>query len=303
MKLEYKNSNLIYKKLKLTDYEEFNNLFYSCFKKRISFKFFKWRYFSDKSSFCYGVFDCSKLIANIGLVSNKINNKTKDNSLSRHSSMVLKKYRGKGIFSNLSQKVKKIIINKISLVCMWPNKKNLSNFGIDKNYLIKKKYYLYKSFSKKNKINQTINYNIKNLFKFKDYIIENNNFFLKDFDYFKKRYLLYKKNEYSINEFKYKNLKSFFIIKKNYDSSGYCNVVLEHFGCNKIKLRHFSCLISEKNKLVFLAKKKIYKHNFKLLYNLKFNIGFLKNKNKNYKKFFLNNNEICLGDTDIFITI
>ena len=84
MKLEYKNSNLIYKKLKLTDYEEFNNLFYSCFKKRISFKFFKWRYFSDKSSFCYGVFDCSKLIANIGLVSNKINNKTKDNSLSRH---------------------------------------------------------------------------------------------------------------------------------------------------------------------------------------------------------------------------
>ena len=69
------NSNLIYRKLKISDYEEFRKLFYSCFKRNISLEFFKWRYFGNRFSFCYGVFKSSKLIANVGLVSIKLKNK------------------------------------------------------------------------------------------------------------------------------------------------------------------------------------------------------------------------------------
>ena len=45
------------------------------FQKKVSYNFFKWRYFSDKLSFCYGVFDSSDLIANVGMKSMQLNNK------------------------------------------------------------------------------------------------------------------------------------------------------------------------------------------------------------------------------------
>ena len=59
--------DLKFRKLKLSDYKQFSKLFYKCFKKKISYKFFKWRYFSDKKSFCYGAFVSSNLVANIGI--------------------------------------------------------------------------------------------------------------------------------------------------------------------------------------------------------------------------------------------
>ena len=105
MNSKSKNSKINYRKLKISDYEEFRKLFYFCFKRKISLEFFKWRYFNDKFSFCYGAFVSSKLIANVGMISIKMNNKEK--IFSRHSSMVLKKYRGIGIYSNLLNKVKK----------------------------------------------------------------------------------------------------------------------------------------------------------------------------------------------------
>ena len=114
MNSKIKNSNLIYRKLKISDYEEFRKLFYFCFKKKISFDFFKWRYFSNKFSFCYGAFASSKLIANVGMISIKLNNNNNERIFSRHSSMVLKKYRDKGIFSDLLEKVKKKIFKKSS---------------------------------------------------------------------------------------------------------------------------------------------------------------------------------------------
>ena len=98
MKPKFKNLNLTYRKLKISDYNTFKKLFFSCFKKKISFKFFKYRYFSDKFSFCYGAFESSKLIANIGMYSLQLNNKYYERVFSRHSSMVLEKYRGKKIF-------------------------------------------------------------------------------------------------------------------------------------------------------------------------------------------------------------
>ena len=296
------NLNLIYRKLKISDYEEFRKLFYSCFKKDISLEFFKWRYFSERFSFCYGAFKSSKLIANVGMVSIKLNNK--ERVYSRHSSMVLKKYRKLGVFSALLKKVKKKILKTTRIVIMWPNKNNFAKFSLDNKKIINKEYYLYKASSSNNLISKTKNYNIEELLKFKKFLKnKKNSLFSKNFFYFKNRYLSYKKNDYFINRFQIKNFESFFILKRNQDKLNLNYVVLDHFGSEKIKLKHFYNLIREQNKLIFLSKRKINKPNFKLLNKLYFRVGFFKKFNLTEKRNFLFKKEIFLGDTDIFISI
>tara|TARA_Y100000389_G_scaffold168042_1_gene173521 strand:+ start:24246 stop:25166 length:921 start_codon:yes stop_codon:yes gene_type:complete len=302
MRQKIRKSNLIYRELKISDYQEFKKLFFICFKKKVSFYFYKWRYFNNKYSFCYGVFEASKLIANVGMNSVKLNNNIKENSFSRHSSMVLKKYRGFGIFSELSKIVKKKISKNVQLVCMWPNKNNFANFGIDKKRILKNKYYLYKSFLKTEELKKIRKYNIDEIFKFKNHIKNKNNFFYKDFLYFKNRYLLYQKNVYFINKFNTNKLTSFFILKRNKDITGFSYVILDHFGSEKIKDKHFSYLLENQNKLIFLSKKRINKFNIKLLNNLYFKIGFFNRLTLKQKKNILYKKEIFLGDTDIFIS-
>lgn len=302
MKSQFENSKLVYRKLKISDYKEFRKVFYSCFKKNVTLKFFKKRYFSDNYSFCYGAFESSKLIANVGMVSVQLNNVKKERIYSRHSSMVLQKYRGKGVFSNLLNKVKKKIIKKVNLIAMWPNKINFSNFSIDKKNIINKKYYLYETKYLKKTTKKTRNYSIDNIFKFKKYIKENNSYFLKNYIYYKKRYLTYKKSEYYINQFVYKKKLSFYILKRNQDISGINYVVLDHFGSLEIKSIHLKHLINEQNKLIILSQSKIKKNNFKFLSFLYFKIGYIKKNNYDLKRTFLFNKEIYLGDTDTFIT-
>ena len=89
------NSKFIFRKLKISDYQNFRKLFYLCFKKKISYDFYKWRYFNDRFSFCYGAFDSSKLIANVGMKSLKLNNNNNERVFSRHTSMVSSNYRGR----------------------------------------------------------------------------------------------------------------------------------------------------------------------------------------------------------------
>ena len=303
MDSKLKKSSLIYRKLKISDYEQFKKLFYSCFRKKISFEFFKWRYFGSKFSFCYGVFISSKLVANVGLVSIKLNSKSNEIIYSRHSSMVLKKYRGIGIFSDLLKKLKKKISSKVNIIVMWPNKKNFSNFNIEKKNIIKKKYYIYKTNAKNTSYKITENSSISELMRYKNYIKSNNNLFIKNASYLKKRYLSYNRNEYFINKYKFKNFTSFFILKKNKDISGLNYVILDHFGSTRINLKHLSHLINDQNKLIFLSKKKIYKPNHKLVDFINFKIGFIKKVNFRQKKNFLNKKEIYLGDTDTFMTI
>lgn len=303
MNLKFKKSNLIYRKLEISDYHEFRKLFYFCFNKKINFDFFKWRYFSNKFSFCYGVFIETKLIANVGMISKKMNNNTNERIYSRHSSMVLKEYRGQGIFSNLLTRVKRKISKKISIIVMWPNKNNYANFGIEHKNLIKKKYYLYKTFSSSTLLKKTKNYHIDELLKFKNFIKDSNSFFLKDFTYLNQRYLSYQKNDYFINRFQFKELSSFFILKFNKDKSGINYVILDHFGSRKIKSEHLSSLICDQNKLIFLSDKKINKPKFKLLNYIYFKVGFIKQFTQKQKKKILLNKEIFLGDTDIFFTL
>jgi len=299
------NSDLVYRKLKISDYHQFRKLFYFCFKKKISFDFFRWRYFNNSYSFCFGVFKSSKLIANVGMVSMKLNNNSKEKIFSRHSSMVLKKYRGYGVFSNLLDKVKKKISKKVRFVVMWPNKNNFANFGINKNAIIKKKYFLYESnFKSKFKIKKkTENYDIKKLVSLKKLIEHKNNFFFKNFTYFKNRYLLYKKNEYFINKFEFRNFASYFIIKRNKDKLGLNFVILDHFGSKKLKSRHLSILVNEQKRLLFLSRRRIYKTQFKLLNSLNLKIGIINKFNLKYKNRIFFEKEIFLGDTDIFMTI
>ena len=303
MNSKLRNSDLIYRKLKVSDFQEFQKLFYVCFNKKISFDFFKWRYFSNKFSFCFGAFEASSLIANVGMVSIILNNNKHERILSRHSSMVLEKYRGHGVFSDLLKRVKKKFPKNIRIVAMWPNKKNFSNFNIDNKKIIKKKYYLYKTISTQTLIKKTKNYNIDELIKFKDFTENKNSLFLKNFIYFKNRYLSYQKHEYLINKFKFKKLSSFFILKRNKDNSGLNHVILDHFGSEKIKTKHLSFLTNDQNKLIFLSKNKINKPRFKLLNYVHLKIGFIKRFSMKQKKMFLFKKEIFLGDTDIFITI
>lgn len=305
MNLNLQNSDLVYRKLKISDYYQFRKLFFLCFKKKISFDFFIWRYFNNKFSFCYGIFKSSKLIANVGMVFMELNNDRRDKIFSRHSSMVLRQYRGKGVFSNLLNKVKKKISKKVRYVAMWPNKNNFSNFGIDKSAIIQKIFFLYETnFKVKSKIKKkTQNFHINKLFRFKKLIENKNNLFYKNFTYFNNRYLSYKKNDYFINKFELRNLSSYFILKCNRDKFGLRYVILDHFGSKKLKSRHFSILLREQKRLVFLSNKKIYKNRLKLLNNLSLKIGFIKKFDLKYKNKFFFGKEIFLGDTDIFMTI
>lgn len=303
MNSKLKKSNFIYRKLEISDYHEFKKLFYFCFNRKINFDFFKWRYFSNKYSFCYGAFENTRLIANVGMISIQMNNSTQERIFSRHSSMVLKKYRGQGIFSDLLKRVKKKISKKVRIIVMWPNKNNHSNFGIETKKIIKKNYYLYKTSSNSTSLKKTKNHHIDELLRLKGHIENENNFFFKNFLNLKQRYLLYQKNDYFINSFKFKKLSSFFIMKLNKDNLGSNYVILDHFGSKKIKSKHLSSLICDQNKLIFLSNKKINKPKIKLLNNLYFKVGFIKRFTLKQKKNFLLNKEIFLGDTDIFLTL
>ena len=144
--------DLKFMKLKKNDFKEFKKLFYLFFKNLISFNFFNWRYLNDKYSFCYGVFYAKKLIANVGIKSMILNNKNKELAFSRHTSMVLKKYRGLRIFSGLLNEVKNKEMKNAKIIIMWPKKNNFASFDKKNNQIIKKKLFLYKNSIKKKKI-------------------------------------------------------------------------------------------------------------------------------------------------------
>lgn len=302
MSFKLNNPKLIIRKLKVSDFKEFERLFYSCFKKKISYNFFKWRYFTDKTSFCCGIFEKKRLIANVGMKSMKLNNKKNDSVFSRHSSMVLSNYRGKGIFSKLLAEVKKIYLNDTKIIIMWPNKNNFASFGINEKKIIKTKCYLYNASDNKIKTKQTSDHDINQINKFKIFIKNDDNFFLKDFEYFKNRYLLYKNREYLINKFEYKKFISFFILKKNKDKSNLNFVILDHFGSQFIKSKHLSQLINERE-VIFLTKKKIDKLSHNFINHINLCVGFIKKTTFQKKTTFLLNKEFTLGDTDSFITI
>jgi len=301
MNSQLETSKLIFRKLKISDYQKFRKLFFSCFKKKISYNFFKWRYFNDKFSFCYGAFYGQNLIANVGIKMMFLNNKKSEKVYCRHSSMVLNKHRGKGIFSKLLENAKLLFQVDAKIIVMWPNENNFATFGLKKNKIVKKKYYLYKTSKFSVKKKKTFDYDIDQLNEFKHFIVNNNNFFLKDFDYFSIRYLSYNSSEYLVNKFELNDLTSFFILKKIKDKYGFNYVLLDHFGSINLQKKHLLQLINEKQ-IIFLSKKKIYEKNYSLISRININIGFIK-KTDVKKKTRLINKKFMLGDTDSFMSI
>lgn len=300
--MKEKLKNLKFRKLKISDYEQFRKLFLDCFKMKVSYKFFKWRYFSDKNSFCYAAFDNRKLIANVGMISMKLNNKKKNRVFSRHSSMVDPNFRGLGIFSKLLIHVKKNIKKRVSVIVMWPNKNNHSNFGFKKKHLIIKKFYIYQTKPGIKTLKMKI-ISIAKLNKLKDYLIQNNSFFLKNFSYFNKRYFLYKKEKYIINQFNYKNFNSFFILKNAENNSDNKYILLDHFGSSEIKMKHFNSLINQKKNIIFLSKKKINHSNFKIINFLNFKLAIMSKSNLEKINILFKNKDFFLGDTDNFMNL
>ncbi len=303
IKSKHLNINLNFKKLKIADYNQFSTLFTLSFKKKISYEFYKWRYFSDKKSFCYGIFDSSKLIACVGMKSYILNNKKRELIFSRHSSMVNKSYRGKGLFSQLLKIVKKKFLKNTKLILMWPNQNNFSNFSISKKKILSRKFYLHRSLNVKIAKKVTTNLKIDQIYKFKKYIKNNNNFYFKDLTYFKNRYLRYKQYEYSINKFIFKNCQSFFVLKKNKYKNRKNYIILDHFGDNSIKSKHLNQIIKDYKSIIFWSISKQNKPNLKILSSINLNIGITKNIEKKVISSYLFKNEFMPGDTDSFISL
>lgn len=300
MTKDSKYLNITYGKLQLSDYQKFKKLFYLTFKKKISYNFYKWRYFNDKFSFCYGAFLSSQLIANVGFKSFRLNNNNKKSNiaLSRHSSMVLRKYQGKGIYSKLLQNVKKNYLTNIKAIIMWPNKKNFSNFGHLKKNIINKNLYIYKIKNNIKKIDKTSYNKIDQLKNYKKKIINPDNFFYKDFSYLKYRYLEFNSKDYLLNQFKFNELNSFYILKKQ---KKFDYIILEHFGSKKIKYKHFLSLKSANKTITFSSMHKLKNSKHKLINTINLKIIYLKKINNNNKNML--KKEFILGDTDSFITL
>ena len=296
--INLKKIKLTFRKLKLSDYQKFEKLFYLSFKKKISYKFFKWRYFTDKLSFCYGAFESSNLVANVGIKYLKLNDINKSVIFSRHSSMVLKNYRGNKIYSEILKKIRQKFFKKTKVIIMWPNKDNFANFGYSSKQIIKKKFYLYEFKSSRKTKNKTSDININKLSLFKKFFKNNNSFIFKDLKYFRNRYMAYRKQDYFINKYNFGKFSSFFILKKLNINKGDNFVILDHFGSKNIKSNHFNKLINEKDAIIFWSKRKIYNLNYKLINNINLLIRFTKNKNQKFS-----NREFMLGDTDSFITL
>ena len=296
--IKLKKIKLTFRKLKLTDYHKFEKLFYLSFKKKISYKFFKWRYFTDKLSFCYGAFESSNLVANVGIKYLKLNDANKSVIFSRHSSMVLKNYRGNKIYSEILKKIRQKFFKKTKVLIMWPNKDNFANFGYSSREIIKKKFYLY-GFKRSGKTKKkTSDININKLCLFKKFFKNNNSFIFKDLKYYRNRYMDYRKKDYFINKYDLGKFSSFFILKKLNIKSGYNYVILDNFGSKNIKSKHFNKLVNEKEAIIFWSKRKIYNLNYKLISHINLLICFIKNKKQK-----LSNREFMLGDTDSFITL
>ena len=116
---------------------------------------------------------------------------------------------------------------------MWPNKNNFASFGIKRKNTIKKNFYIYENYLNKNLSNKKRNISIDELTKLKKFINSDKSFFFKNLNYFKNRYLSYRKKDYLINKFVLNKSNSFFILKRNKNKSVSNYVILDHFGSKK----------------------------------------------------------------------
>lgn len=294
------------------DLDKIQNLFVKTFKKKISKKFYKWRYFNLNSKSFINSND--KVIFHIGFVEKKINSSKKKKILSRHSSIVHEKFQRKGIYSNffLNFIKKKEIIKNYFAIVAWPNTINFKTLKKIKNKYFYKRLYVYSNNHKfkKNKFN-TNTFNkinkITNLNCFK-YLESKVSFFYKDSNYFFKRYLNDPHQKYFFFSTNLNGDKDIIVFSVNHICSIKTIVIQDYFGeqknLNKTFETFIKSLIKKKIPVAFWkfwinGNKPSYLSNFKILNKFQnlIIIPLRKNKIKFNKKIF------TMGDTDTYMKL
>ena len=294
------------------DLSKIQNLFFKTFKKKMSKKFYKWRYFNlNSKSF---INSKNKIIFHIGFVEKKINSLKKKLILSRHSSIVHEKFRRKGIYSNffINFIEKKDIIKKYYAIVTWPNKINLKTFRNIKRKYFYKRMFVYSNKHKFNKSKfNTNNFNkINKIIKFKyfDNLESKVSFFYKDKNYLIKRYINDPHQKYFFFSINLKNTTNIIVFSVNNVCSSRTIIIQDFFGDTKNLNKTFEIFIKN------LIKKKIpvalwkfwnnknkpsYLKNFKILKNYQ-NIIIIPLHKKNIK---LGKKILTMGDTDTYMKL
>lgn len=299
--------------VKKKDLKNIQKLFYSVFKRKISEKFYNWRYLSNRSKTFINI--GNKTIFHVGFIEKKLNNKKRDFLLSRHTSMVHRNFQRQGIYSSFFKEfIKKKFKKKIVGIITWPNKDNLNTFKNIKGNYFRKKIYLYSN--KKNNISK---FKKKTLNLFKFFQSKNNlnklkkleseiSFFYKDYSYILQRYVKdpHQKYYFFYNSYGKKlTLIIFSLNKINFKNS---LIVQDYFGPSLLlnkSMSNFIKYFTKKNIIIsfwkfWLTKKKpsYLKHfNRQSLYQ---NVILLPIKKY---KFDFDKYLIMPGDNDIFLKL
>ena len=294
--------NVNYREVSLNkDFNQIKYKFLKNFKKKLSNKYYSWRYNFGNKNYCFLALKDNKVIGHVGFVRYKTYDK--NFFVSRHSSFVDRKYRRKNIYSSLLkyslQKLKK---RKILFVQTWPNDSNIHTNKKFQN-LIKlptNKIYVSNSHNKKTKIKLI---KFTKIIQLKKYLIyKKNNLINKNADYFFWRYIKKKpKEDYYIHIFEEK--KSLLIF--NYNKKDKIYNLLDHLGKKDVFFDHIG-LINNRMKFIFwinineektkkFKKLKVKKYSTKLFNSFLIPI----NKINHFRKYRSLN--FSMGDTDTFI--
>ena len=300
-------NKLTFQKVKSTDLEEIIKLFKIVFKKKISKKFYNWRYF-DNSYYSFVAKLNKKIIAHIGFIKYQFG-KNSNIIFSRHSTFVIPKFQNKGIYHKLLLYSFSILKKKSNFIIAWPNEKNIFASKRHSNFNIIGKYNLfYKNFRSIKKKNYLKKINSKFLANLQ--IDQDSHLFFKDRKFIKWRYDTYKNNKFYYPNIE--NLDSFILQKNIYKKKNIYSIIdyfgnqsnyfkklidlLKYFIKNKISFQLFLPFHSKKLIYFFskenILKKKIF---YVGLYTIGKNINIKKKIETKIKKV------VKISDTDVFI--
>ena len=294
--------NVNYREVSLNkDFNQIKYKFFKNFKKKLSNKYYSWRYNFGNKNYCFLALKNNEVIGHVGFVRYKTYDK--NFFASRHSSFVDKKYRRKNIYSSLLkyslQKLKK---RKILFVQTWPNDSNIHTNKKFQN-LIKlptNKIYVSNNNDKNTKIKLI---KFTKIIQLKKYLIyKKNNLINKNADYFFWRYIKKKpKENYYFHIFEEK--KSLLIF--NYNKKDKIYNLLDHLGKKDVFYDHIR-LINNRMKFIFWINineektKKFKKLRLKKYSTKLFNSYLMPiNKINHIPKYRSLN--FSMGDTDTFI--
>ena len=146
------NKKIIYRRTLEKDLKDIQNLFFKIFKKKISLKYYKNKYFNKNKFSSFIAMNNQRLIGHVGFIEYKYGFNKKI-IYSRHSSFVDYDFREQGIYKKLCLYSYNQLLKKgISKIITWPNESNRKYKPHYKNYINKEYFLLFKLLNNK-KIN------------------------------------------------------------------------------------------------------------------------------------------------------